>query len=105
MPVLCRHGKGRCAKIATPKAANVSARRRGCANNPVEPAAIQAAARPAITAIRPKAWIGSNPPTAAAAPALLMRPLDSPRPTLSFSFFAVYFESLSGLYLIPYPMQ
>jgi hypothetical protein len=37
--------------ITTHKAANVSVRRNGCANNPVEPAAIQAAARPAITAI------------------------------------------------------
>ena len=43
--------------ITTPKAANVSARRNGCANNPVEPAAIQAAARPAIAAI-------TNPGTA-----------------------------------------
>ena len=37
--------------ITTHKATNVSARRKGCANNPVEPAAIQAAARPAIAAI------------------------------------------------------
>ena len=49
--LLPRQGKGRCAMITTPKATNVSARRNGCANNPVEPAAIQAAARPAIAAI------------------------------------------------------
>ena len=47
---LPRQGKGRWAKIVTPRAVNVSARRRGCANSPVEPAAIQAAAREAIAA-------------------------------------------------------
>jgi hypothetical protein len=50
-PLLPRHGNERGAKITTPRAANVSARRNECANNPVEPAAIQAAARPAVAAI------------------------------------------------------
>ncbi len=51
-PLPPRQGKGRGVNIATPKAVNVSARRNGCANNPVEPAAIQAAARPAVAAIK-----------------------------------------------------
>ena len=50
-PFLPRQGKGCGTRMTTPKAATASARRNGCTNNPVEPAAIQAAARPAITAI------------------------------------------------------
>ena len=51
-PFLPRQGKGRSTRMTTPKAIIASARRNGCANNPVEPAAIQAAARPAVIAIK-----------------------------------------------------
>ena len=95
--VLGRCGKRCCAKIATPKAANVSARRRGCANNPVEPAAIQAAARSAIAATRPTrakpwtgshlpsaGWTGSNPPTAGSTARIRLGKDPSIRISLSF---------------------
>ncbi|KPJ58492.1 MAG: hypothetical protein AMJ46_14115 [Latescibacteria bacterium DG_63] len=78
-PVLGRCGKGRWAKIATPKAANVTARRSGWANNPVEPAAIQAAARPAIAATRK--CLRENP-------------------LLILQFFFAHLESLGGLSII-----
>lgn len=45
------HGQGRGVNIAIPKNTNVITRLRGCANNPVEPAAIQAAAKDDMTKI------------------------------------------------------
>lgn len=55
-----RQGKGCCEQMAIANAVNVSIRRRGWDNNPVEPAAIQAAAKQAIPAMTSPASAGAS---------------------------------------------